>query len=201
MLTDWIYWFAKKIYGISDDPRINYCDAVVALGYGFSSNGLPDAAQKITKMAAQIAKLYNVPLVICNVNYFGEDKMQAEDAAKRAIIKHCQFDGKIIVAKPCQNSVTEARNIKQALLEAGVNPRTIKVVCDWPHGWSTRIIWRRTFPGVRIWIRSIDGQWDSSHFVPAQRSNLSWLITNILRHGALVVMGLDWVAQKQYVKK
>ncbi|MDO8492730.1 MAG: hypothetical protein Q7S34_03770, partial [bacterium] len=161
-----------------------------------------DAARKTTATAARIAILAKTaPLVICNVNYFGEDKMQAEDAAKRKIIELQQFNGKIIVAKPCQNSVTEARNIKRALLEAGVNPKKITVVCDWPHAWSTRIIWRRTFPGVRIQIWSVAAQWDSSHFVPAQRSNLSWLITNILRHGALVVMGLDWVAQKQYVKK
>ncbi|MDO8591851.1 MAG: hypothetical protein Q7R60_02955 [bacterium] len=201
MLADLIYWFARKIYGLSDDERVNDCNVVIALGYGFSSKGLPDAAQKTTKTAAQIAKQANVPLVICNVNYFGEDKMRAENTAKRKIIKQQQFVGKIILAKPCQNSVTEARNIKQALLEAGVNPQTITVVCDWPHARSTRIIYKKTFPNSTIRIVSVNANWDENHLVPAQQSNLKWLIANFKRHAALRVIGLNLVAKIQYKQK
>ncbi len=99
------------------------------------------------------------------------------------------------------NSVTEAREIKRALSGAGIEPRTIAVVLDWPHARSARIIYEKTFPGVRIMLHSVEGKWGKSHRAKLQRSGWKWLIANLGRHFFLRTLGIEYVADIQHPTK
>ncbi len=192
----------KSLYGIPNIP-IADADIIVPLGYGWSTAGLPHAAQLTTKAAAEIlAQQKNARIIYSDVAYFGEDIMWQEDQAKLRILKEVLTPvakyHKVCLADPCINSVTEARNIKKVVYGNGLKPKRIVVVCDWPHARSTRLIWRREFPDVEIVTHSVEAEWDDTHLVPAQQSNESWLLQNMLRHAALLTLGSDFVAKKQY---
>ena len=191
----------KALYGLKDGTIEAPIRLVVPLGYGFTEAGLPDAARKTTFEAARIAEKFGAALAYCNVNYLGPGLEDKEDAAKKAIFKNFNLS-RVIVADPCQNSVIEARNIKKAFQRTKiVTPSVIVVVCDWPHARSTRLIWNKVFLFSLIKVKSIEGEWDKTHLVPLQRSLPKWLVANILRHGALRILGTDWVAKKQYTQK
>ena len=191
----------KTLYGLKDGAIEAPIRLVVPLGYGFTEAGLPDAARRTTLEAAKIAEEFGAVLAYCNVNYLGPGLEEKEDAAKKVILKNFYLN-RVIVADPCQNSVSEARNIKKAFQRAKVTtPSVIMVVCDWPHARSTRLIWNKVFLSSLIRTRSVEGEWDKTHLVPLQRSLPKWLAANILRHGALLVLGTDWVAKKQYTQK
>lgn len=192
---------ARVLYGLKDDEIKWPVGLVVPLGYGFSKSGLPDAARKTTFEAAKIAEKFQTTLAYCNVDYLGPGMEEKEDAAKREILKNFNIP-RIIVADPCQNSVTEARNIKKALWRANIaTPSVVDIVCDWPHARRTHIIFEEIFYSSMIKIKSVEGEWDRTHLVSLQRSWSRWMIANILGHGALRVLGIDWVAKRQYTQK
>lgn len=193
----WIYSLVKPLYSVKN-TQFSQCDLVVPLGYGLlSQNKLPDASEKTLREAVRITSKYGTQIAWTSADYFWPECQQEEDQIK---IKKAEITGlttaPIIARRGATNSVTEAEGIYRAVIEAGVELRskTIVVVADWPHTRSARKIWKLIFPESNIIMISIDGKWDKSHPAFFCRSELRWLIINIIRHIALILFGMKAVS-------
>lgn len=193
--TGWLYHFGKSVYALKNS-RLTYCDLVIPLGYGLlNRNALPDAAKKTLKEAIRIAAKRQVPIAWASANYFWPGGEEKENQLKMA---EARVAGLVpIIAKGVTNTVTEAQNIRQAVLEAGfkLEYSVIVVVVDWPHARSARKIWREIFPESAIIVVSIDGQWNESHPAFFLRSELRWLFINVVRHFGLIFLGTKRVSR------
>jgi len=196
----WLYRLARAIYGVKDS-KITAVDLVVPLGYGLEKDkSLPDGAEKTLSVAADIASKYGVNIAWASSNYFWLGCKEEEDQARIQYLKDIGYEGRFIIADGISNSVTEAENIKAAVLAKKIPHKKITVVCDWPHARSALLVWRKVFPASKIMIRNIEANWNSS-FVRFQKSNSWWLVVCLLRHAALIVLGLNRVAKIQHPLK
>ncbi|MES2215717.1 MAG: hypothetical protein V4481_00260 [Patescibacteria group bacterium] len=190
--------FARFLYGLKTQSTGNY-DVIVPLGYGLDvENNLPVAEQQVLTMAVSMAKSNQALLVWASSSYFFRGSEKHEDQLKEKFVRDQKFAGEVVVSSGISNSVTEAREIKEALQRKGVKSGRFAVVLDWPHARSARKIWRKTFPGFSIDFVSIQGVWNRSNRAYLQQSEFRWLAACILRHVALIVLGLDRVAKIQH---
>lgn len=189
----------RSLYGLRN-RKITKCDLVVALGYGLTQqNRLPDAEIEVLLKAGKIAQEYDAILVWASSNYLFKGSDEIENTEKCAFLEAREFFPKqLIVAPPITNSVTEALEIRDHLECLKLDISSIVVVLHWAHARSARIIWKKVFPKKKIIIESVDGEWDESHRADLQRSNLKWLGACILRHGALRILGMRWVAARKH---
>ncbi|MDO8574372.1 MAG: hypothetical protein Q7R86_01990 [bacterium] len=195
--TEWIYRLGKSLYSLKN-PQFSHCDLVVPLGYGlFNRNELPSAAKKTLREAVQIALKYKVPIAWASANFFWPGGEEKENRLK---VSEAKANGLIvmpIITKGITNSVTEAQSIRQAIIDAKIESqsKTIVVVADWPHARSARKIWRKVFPEAIIILVSINGKWNNKlNPIFFGRSELRWLFINIVRHLALIILGIKIVS-------
>ena len=189
----------KPVYGLPN-CQTPHCDVVVALGYGFTqSQTLPRATVKVLETAAALANEYRAPVAWASSNYFFTGCKEAEDSLKQNVLaKAGHLRPPIVAGTGISNSVTEAREIRRALEDAGIQFKDILVVLDWPHARSARIIWENVFHDATVHFWSVDAEWDETHAAKLQRSNLLWLTACLLRHMALRTKGIEWVAKIQH---
>lgn len=198
MAAKWWYRLARLIYGLEDE-QFSRCDIVVPLGYGLTKDGkLPDGAKKTFIMAAIVAAKFNSSLAWASSNYFWPGCKEQEDTEKSALLESLNFNLPRIIAEGITNSVSEARKIKKALVREKVMAQIIVVVCDWLHARSAKLIWEKIFPDAEITFLSVEGKWGKTHAAILQQSDFRWLITCILRHLALILLGVERVANFQH---
>lgn len=196
----WLYRLVRLVYGLRNS-KIESCDLVVPLGYGWTvENELPDAERKAILEAAQIARKYRAKIAWSSSMIFWLGCKEREDEEKTKLLR-TKISELPIIASGSTNSVLEAQEIRLAVLNSGLNPKNIVVVLDWPHARSAKRIWEKTFPDSKIATRSIEGRWDSSHRVILQKSKSRWLFVCILRHLALIFLGMGWVSRIQHPTK
>lgn len=193
MIGEWVYRLCELFYR-PKDSKFSRCDIVVPIDYGILfQKKLPDAGKKTIREAVRIASDHQVLIVWASANFFWPGCQQEEDALR---IEEAKIAGltanPIISRKGTTNTITEAENIREAIIEASIELRSkiIVVVANWPHARSVRKIYKRIFPESTIAVRSINGQWNESHPAFFGRSELRWLLINIFRHLALILFGI-----------
>ncbi|MFH1780861.1 MAG: hypothetical protein ABH841_02565 [Candidatus Nealsonbacteria bacterium] len=193
-----IYGFFKSFYGLKNIP-FTHCDLVVPLGYGLlNHNKLPDASEKTLREAVKIANQYQAPIVWANVNYLWPECAEAENRLKTEKARLAGLTSAPIIVQGVTNSVTEAQNIRLTLEQTSISilqSKTIIVVADWPHARSARMIWREVFPESTVIIKSIYGRWNEHHPCFFQRSESRWLIINLIRHLALIILTAEGISR------
>ena len=202
-LADFVYYWIAVFYAPEFPDTGKNPDIVVPLGYGYDDYSLPDAAVQTTKQAAAVALKHQAKIVFCNVDYFGVILEITENSSKRIILERLKVNPlNILEARACQNSVTEARYICQCLKDNHIEPKVIRVICEDMHIRSVKLIWEQVvnqeFPLAQVELKSVSATWSKAHSVFWRRSRWRWLLANWARHLALLVMGVDWVAKKQY---
>ncbi len=187
----------RRFYGLPQ-PEIKQCDLIVPLGYGLTvHNTLPGAEINVLREAVHLAKRYEARVAWASSKYFFHGSKDEEDKRKLSLLAEYGITNPLI-ARGITNSVTEAREIRAAVLRRGIKPHTIVVVLNWPHARSARLIWKETFPDANILMYSVEGEWNRYHRATLQRSNGLWLFACILRDLTLRIKGLEWVAQRQH---
>ena len=189
----------RFLYGIKN-VYPEECDLVVALGYGLNIDStLPPATEMTLRHAVEFSREFNAPLAWSSSNYFFRGSEIVENQKKMDLAKKYGIpESQVVVGKGISNSVTEAKEIKAALAERGIYPSRILVVGDWAHARSALIIWKKVFPDAKITFFGLETLWNQKHRASLQKSYLKWLIACFMRHGALRVLGIDWVAKKQH---
>ncbi len=194
----YLHRLARFFYGVKDS-EITEADMVVPLGYGLNKDGtLPDATKKALAAAALIARRFKASIVWASANFFWDGCKEDEDRIKKEFLKKIGHEELLIVAEGINNSITEARNIRAAVIGKKIPHRQIVVVCDWPHARGAWIIWEKTFPESEIFIRSVESEKNANHLIRLARSDFGWLLACLLRHAALIIFGLDRVAKLQH---
>ncbi len=199
-MVAWWYRLMRSVYGLRDEVESYDFDLVVPLGYGLTTRDeLPDAERKALWAAAQIAKKqkHRVRIAWASSTYFWPGCKEKEDEEKIKFLG-AGISGLPIIASGITNSVSEAREIKAAVLNCGLNPKNIVIVLDWPHARSAKMIWEEIFPDSKIAIKNVEGLWDSSHRAVLQKSKGRWLFVCVLRHLALIFLGVEWVSRIQH---
>lgn len=167
------------------------------LGYGLlRRHRLPDAAEKTLQEAVRIASRCQAPLAWASSNYFWPGCEEEENRLKTQEVNALGLTSKPIIAEGITNTVTEAQSIREAVTGTGYEllSKTIVVVTDWPHARSARKIWRKVCPESIIIVVSIEGKWEKSHPAFFQRSELRWLLINLVRHVGLTIFGMKFVS-------
>lgn len=185
----------KSLYGLKNSP-FSHCDLVVPLGYGLlNRDKLPDASEKTLQEAIRIVANHQTPIAWASANFFWSGCEEEENRIKLTKVHDARLTTVPIIAEGVFNSVTEAQNIRQAVIKAGIElqSKTIVVVADWAHARSARRIWRKVFPESTIIVLSIEGKWDKSNPVRFARSEFRWLLINVVRHLGLRIFGLRFV--------
>ena len=183
-MLEWLY----RLYSVKEKP-IQRCDLVVALGYGLLEEGhLPDAAKKSIEKAVSIANRYNVRLAWASSNYFWPGSDETEDKLKWEQARVFGLSDPPIMAGGVTNTVTEAQAIKEAV-EDELKGKTVVVVADWIHSPSVVKVWKHVLPEMSIVLSIVRGSWNEPHLAFFQRSELRWLLINIFRHLALMILG------------
>jgi hypothetical protein len=92
------------------------------------------------------------------------------------------------------NSITEARNIRDALSKREVEPSEIVLFCDHYHWKRLKLIWAQTFPGITI--EPQDGTYviDSDYAQLFLRNQISWRLMNFLGWAGMRIFGIEWFA-------
>ena len=187
-LADWLYRIIKFCYYLKDQ-EFTQCDLVVPLGYALlPQKELPDAEEKILGEAARIALEYQTPIAWVSADYLWPGCDEEENRLKINELRSAGVTIAPIIGEGVIDTVTEAQSIKKVVAEAGLQPRTIVVVTDWPHARRARRIWKKAFPESTIIMRSVEGKWDKSHPNFSARSNMRWLLANIAYHFLFIVV-------------
>jgi len=187
-LGDWLYRTIKSFYHLRNQ-EFTRCDLVVSLGYGLLlQKQLPDVEEKILGEAARIVLEYQAPIAWVSANYLWPGCDEEEDRLKINELRFAGVTVAPIIGEGVIDTVTESQSIKKAVVEAGIQPKTIVVITDWPHARRARIIWRKVFPESTIIMRSVEGEWNKDHPNFLARSNMRWLLANMIYHVLLIVV-------------
>ncbi len=197
-MDKWTLWDHGLPEGIV--PRV-----VVAISYVTGRDGLMKATEEHFADALRLAVSINDPDRICVAHsccsYPFRGAEMVERSFKNMVIAWiCRDKTKkvqIIEGEPMINTVVEAQNIKKALDNAGINPRSILVVTSQAHSRSSFWIYSRLFPNAKIYLRifKFENEYQADQPIPDQRRPWKWFIMNVLRQCALWVFGLNFVAK------
>ncbi|MFH1780775.1 MAG: hypothetical protein ABH841_02125 [Candidatus Nealsonbacteria bacterium] len=186
----------RRLYSLKN-PKFFYCDLVVPLSYGLlNQNKLPDAAKETLREAVRIASQHRAPIAWANSNYLWPRCEEEENQLKVAEANIAGLITAPIIAGGVTNSITEAQSIRQTVIKKGLDLqfRKIAVVVDWPHARSALKIWKHVFPESTIIVISVNGNWHEDHPCFFQCSEARWLLINIVRHFALILLGMKTVS-------
>ncbi len=164
-------------------------DLVVPLDYA-ALNGtkiLPDAEIAGLKKAADLIKTGTANHIAwASTNYC---RVSVHDIEKEKI----NFLDSLGISKTtiqtmveCTNTITEAENI----LKAHPDAKRIIIICDWRHARRAQRVWKHFFKG-ELGVMTTDASWNEDHPSFWCRSNIRWLLGNLIHHTLLIVRGMD----------
>jgi hypothetical protein len=136
------------------------------------------------------AAFRGAPLAFGNCSYIFPGSEGVESELKREVFP--ELSSMNVLEVTIQNSVDEAENICQITKEKGIKPRCILLVTGELHSRSARFIWQKVFPGATVLVNCIGyhDEVESDSPVPVLRSVPRWIFANIVRHLALLTVGL-----------
>jgi len=172
---------------------------VVVPGYGLLKyTTLPDAEKTVLREAARIARDFGSPVIWANAGYLypgcgnDENNLKLKEAASLGLVSKL-----IVVQEEITNTVTEALSIRDTL-KADCKAKTIVVVAERAHSPSVRWIYKRVFPEAKIALVVVDANWNEQNIVLLASGNWRWLFINVVRHFALIVLGLNIVGRMKH---
>lgn len=177
---------------------MNRVTVAVAIEYASNRNCTGLAPATIATLEAAAAFLNreresDFVLAYCNANLANTMPPAEADAQKAKLLQRLLVRPVVRVAVEAANSIEEAKNIRDALLKKGMEPRKIVIFCDIQHERRLRIIWPHVFPGTDIEIqpaRYIHGGDYKQLFL---RHEFTWRLANIVGLIAMRVLGIDRV--------
>lgn len=181
-----------KFWGIKNDV-LNNVKFVVPHGYGLlSRDRLPNAAKKTIKQTAKVLKEFpQAKVFLTNSNYLwpeseqNEFRLKLEEFTKRGVAQKSIVNGGGIA-----NTIEEVEKAAEYLARQKLNHDEILIVVDQMHARRARQIWKKIFPNGNIKIRNVKGRWQEGHPAVFQRSELRWLLTNVLFYIAFFFIGV-----------
>jgi hypothetical protein len=171
------------------DSDILICDAVIIHNGGMNKDGsYADSTQKAFQKALLIAKKFPDSTLYVGAPGFNKNeqdheiKKMIEEATDRGISKI------IALKKGPKNTVEE---VAMATSEFKNVPKNLVIVCDKPQMRSVRLIWNHYLPNSHVQVLGIKADWSKRHRALSLSSNLGALLTNLIRHVMLIVLGVE----------
>ena len=193
----WWLVVARWIWGIKE-ADINACDLVIPQAYGFNTDKtLTDAAKKILVKAAAIGNRFKAPVAFSGAKIFWKGSKEYEEALRTDYLRKVGYGGDIVLGVSGHaNSVTEAEDVRATVGEMA--DKKIVVICDWCNARSSRMIWKNVFPKSEIFMHTVVGVWDKNNGIKLARSDFRWFVTALLRHAALLILGVERIKKIQH---
>ncbi len=173
---------------------------IVPIDYGSnaSTSGLSRASVAALEAASEYLNEHqgeDYTLACCNADFPHLD-MQVEDSARW---KNEILDGALErpihrIMVPATNSITEARNIRDALEEAGIKPYKIILFCDRWHAMRLRMVWPHFLPDSEIAFKTGRYVRGSDYAQVLLRRPLTWGGANIAGLLAMKLFGIERLA-------
>jgi uncharacterized SAM-binding protein YcdF (DUF218 family) len=177
-------------------------NVIVPLGYGLTKRKILANGTFLSLLTAfHWWRRYPKSVILfANSSHSFEGSADVESTLKwQEILLHKIPMARIIDAGPIVNTVTEAKSVKRVLEEHFIRPVEILLITDSLHGQSAIYIWERVFPSVRISLQYMHSDaYQPDHIFPGLQGKWAWLMTNVKRQAALLVMGMEWVATKSH---
>lgn len=162
-------------------------DIIIPLGYGLmTQNELPIDEELILKKTMEIKKEFpRAKIAFASANNFWKNCKTQEDIIKINFLWQLGLENLNDVVKTEKgilNSVDEAKKIKNALDILEIEPKEIVVIAERLHSRSAYKIYKYFFPKTKIVIRNIKGILNSKNPEIHRKSELRWLLANLIRH-------------------
>jgi hypothetical protein len=123
-------------------------------------------------------------LAFGNCTYFSEGEKEIEARLKREIFPELS-SLKDFIEVSLENSINEAKRIRQALIDKGMAmPKCILIITGEIHSRRARRIWRKVFPGTKILVACISYYNETSKDYPIkdQQTTWRWLGVGVAAH-------------------
>ena len=173
---------------------------VVPIDYGSNadSSGLSDASQRALEDAGAFVNKHQADdtmLACCNAD-FPHLGMRIDDSVrwKNQVLGKVLINPTRRVMVPGTNSITEARNIRDALERDGIWPHTVVVFCDRFHAMRLRVIWAHFFPESTIEFKTARYVVGSDYAQILLCRELTWGFANIAGLIAMKIFGVERLA-------
>lgn len=164
-------------------------DLIVPISYSILPNGLTLATKENLLMAARYRKYFpETPIALSNCAYTFPGAAEQEKRLRDEILRKWGIVTNVIWADDMNNSVQEARRIREAVERAGLKPRCVLIVTCRMHSRSAKYIWQKTFLEAEILCRTNSWFYEAEPAQPVkiQRSHWLWFLGNIARQALLV---------------
>lgn len=189
--------YLMKWWQLADDEIEWHPDFIVPFGYGLlRPDALPDAEEKALAETARLAVAFPNSKIIMTVSgaFFWPDAFEQEKRLKLSfLLQRGVAEERIIWAGESGNTCEEISRVRAAIIYPSCLsgfPCVIVAVADRAHSRSVRAIFRKVFPEAKVFLRSVVGDWDDPNYpVVFGTSKWRWLLANIIRHAAFLLLG------------
>ena len=147
-------------------------DLVVPISYSILPNRLTKATDANLEWAIIWAN-NTIPIALSNCAYTFSGAATKEKELREELLQIRENKAEVIWAEDMNNSIQEARAIKEAVTKRGLKPQCILVVTCMMHTRSVRYIWKKTFPEAEILVHANDWIYEAEPDQPViiQRSH------------------------------
>ncbi|MDO8561740.1 MAG: hypothetical protein Q7S05_02840 [bacterium] len=178
---------------------MNRITVAVAIEYASNRNCTGLAPATISTLEAASAFLNNQRendsvLAYCNADLRSAMTTRETESKKSEILRKLLKTPVKRVVVEAGNSIEEAKNIRGALVQNGIQPRKIIIFCDIQHRRRLRIIWPYVFPGIEIEIRTGRYIFGGDYRQIFLRHEFTWWLANVIGLFAMRSFGIERVA-------
>jgi hypothetical protein len=168
---------------------------IVAITYGSPRDKLSIGTQRAVEEAAWLWHTYGgcVAYAMPANSYHGS--AADEHRMKFALLKSLSVrQERILWGQESMNSISEAEAVKHLAEQRGEKFDAVIVVCTAIHSRGIRLIWRHYFPTVKVVVVCLPDfpEIEPGHQIVIQRSRWAWFAANLVRHAAILLLGLEF---------
>lgn len=188
--------FVKWMYEPTHSRLNGSYDLVIPLDYGTLTDKkiLPKATLAGLEKAISLVKEGVAHRIAwASMNLFGVPLGNVNQEKAKLLESYGLSLSKVHSMVDCTNTITEAEQIIQNA--AGLS--RIIVICDWRHARRAKLIWQHFFKGDLAFVTT-NTTWDESHSSILCRSDLGWLVGNLIHHPLILLMGVGNVRKVRH---